>query len=404
MHPPGRPNRESLRLIAKVWARRGTGALLSPAGRAILVQGEPKDDHSLSLAVAAMYEEAVTFSPRDLFAGGARLVGPELWLAASRRANLVGVRERMDHALVERPGAHGIGRLPLSDDTRAVLAQENSPRHTLADLVASAKADPIVVASDISVLVVLGLHKLRRAASGGGRPAARAIVQTPVRDASFDSRQGDRAVQRLNREWANIEHADDYTVVGVSQQMPEEVVQRACERMLGRYSRLAEDERLPTEARELAGAIHQRVSDAVVRLRQGRGTRHNRLTSSEPLAAGLSFVNQGDWTRAVKCFNMARHKNPNNADAVAWLAWSVFNDPTLPQVKRRKKARDLLALSETLDFGSSVVTFLAARLDYAEGDLVRAWNRLDGLVTRDADNREAREWLVRVQKEIKHRK
>jgi hypothetical protein len=310
----------------------------------------------------------------------------------------------MDHALVERPGARGIGRLPLADDTRAVLAQENSPRHTLADLVASAKADPIVVASDISVLVVLGLHKLRRAASGGARPATRTVVKPTARDSGFNARQGDRAVQRLKREWANIEHADDYTVVGVSRQMPEEVVQRACERMLGRYSRLAEDDRLPTEARELAGRIHTRVSDAVIRLRQGRGTRHVRVSNSEPLAAGLSFVDQGDWTRAVKCFNMARHKNPNSAAAVAWLAWAVFNDPTLPHVKRRKKAGDLMGLAETLDFGSGVVTFLAARLDYAEGDLVRAWNRLDGLVTRDPDNREAREWLVRVQKEIKHRK
>ena len=58
----------------------------------------------------------------------------------------------MDHALVERPGARGIGRLPLSADTRAVLNQENSPRHTLADLVASAKeGNPAIKRFECSV-------------------------------------------------------------------------------------------------------------------------------------------------------------------------------------------------------------------------------------------------------------
>ena len=218
--------------------------------------------------------------------------------------------------------------------------------------------------------------------------------------------QADRAIQRLKREWAAIEKADDYTVVGVSRQMPAEVVQRACDRMLGRYSKLARDERLPEEAHALAARIHERVSDAVVRLRQGRGTSFQaaRPGSADPFTAGMGFVEQGDWTRAVKCFNMARHQDPHSGRNVAWLGWAVFNDPTLPTLKRRKKARELLDLAETLDVSDPSTGKLLARLDYAEGDLVRAWNRLDALVTRDPDDRDARELLVRVQKDIKQRK
>ena len=316
--PQGRPNRDSLRLIAKVWARRSTGTLTSPAGKAVLVQGEPKDQHALELTVAAMYAEQVSFTPRDLFAGGSRPMGPALWEAAARRANVNGVRDRMDHALVERPGARGIGRLPLSADTRAVLNQENSPRHTLADLVASAKVDPEVVASDVAVLIALGLHKLRRAAGGGAR-SSMPRKQVPARERTVTV-QDDRATQRLRREWANIQNADDYTVVGIGREMPEEVVQRACDRMLGRYSRLAADPRLPDEARELAKQIHRRVSDAVIRLRQGRGTRHtSRASNADPYEAGRGFVNQGDWTRAVKCFNMAAIRTPTTPET--WPGW-----------------------------------------------------------------------------------
>ena len=81
----------------------------------------------------------------------------------------------------------------------------------------------------------------------------------------------------------------------------------------------------------------------------------------------------------------------------------MTNDPTLPPTKRKVKARGLMDLAETLGSNAEVI-LLAAWLDHSEGDLVRAWHRLDALVTRDPDNAEASRWLVRIQKEIKHRK
>ena len=81
----------------------------------------------------------------------------------------------------------------------------------------------------------------------------------------------------------------------------------------------------------------------------------------------------------------------------------MHNDPTLPVAKRKVKARDLMDLAETLGV-TPEVALLAAWLDHAQGDLVRAWQRLEALVNRDPSNAEASRWLVRVQKEIKHRK
>ena len=100
---------------------------------------------------------------------------------------------------------------------------------------------------------------------------------------------------------------------------------------------------------------------------------------------------------------MARHRDPNNGRNVAWLAWAVFNDPSFPAEKRAKKAQDLMILAESLTSGNPTIIKLAAHLDYATGDLVRAWNRLDLLATRNPDDAEVRELLVKVQQDIKQR-
>jgi len=407
MHAEKKPHRDALRLVARIWARESTGVLQSSAGRAVIVGGEPRDEVSLEALIGTVYTTDARFTFHDVIAKKGLPVADHLWEVASRKANSSAIRQRLDHALVERPGARGIGRLPLSEGTRQVLAQENSPRHTLGDLIDGAKADTGNVCHEISILIVLGLCKLRQAASRGTstpapKPAPAHDQKAPARRSS---RRDERVIQRLQLEWSVIEKADDYTVIGISPDMSDEIVQRACERMLRRYTKLSHDERLPPEAKELVVQIHKRIANAVLRLQQGCGLqRTNPSAEVDPFEAGLVFADQDDWTRAVKCFNMARHRDPNNGRNVAWLAWAVFNDPSFPEEKRLKKAQDLMGLAESLTAGSPAIIKLAARLDYALGDLVRAWNRLDLLATRNPDDAEIRELLIKVQQDIKHRK
>ncbi len=406
MHAQNKPQRDAVRLVAKIWARESTGVLQSSAGRAVIVGGEPRDEVSLESLIGTMYTTDAEFTFHDVIAKKGLPVASQIWEIASQRANSKAIRQRLDHALVERPGARGIGRLPLSEDTRQVLAQDNSPRHTLGDLIASAKADTGNVCHEVSVLIVLGLCKLRQAAARGSTAKAPEAAASPSQAAprTRSSSRDERVVQRLQLEWNVIENADDYTVVGISPDMPDEIVQRACDRMLRRYTKLKENEALPPEAQELAIQIHKRISEAVLRLQQGCGRRQDKRSSDlDPFEAGLIFADERDWTRAVKCFNMARHRDPNNGRNVAWLAWAVFNDPSFPAEKRAKKAQDLMILAESLTSGNPTIIKLAAHLDYATGDLVRAWNRLDLLATRNPDDAEVRELLVKVQQDIKQR-
>ncbi len=78
----------------------------------------------------------------------------------------------------------------------------------------------------------------------------------------------------------------------------------------------------------------------------------------------------------------------------------MYNDPSRPVETRRAKGREHMDLADNISTNSDAA-FLLARADIVEGELVRAWNRLELLVNARPDYVEARHLLTQVQKDVR---
>ena len=263
IHPDGAlPRAPALALLTSVWVRRLSGILHGPNGEALVILGRPTDHEGLIRMVEGLYSEGLVFrqGPR-LERPGHASIGPHLYEAGSRLADQAQVVARAHHVLADAPGAHAAARLPIRPGTRALMMRRReSPNVPLSTLLARFPVDRDEIIEDLSVMIALGLFRLRGEARVG-HTTTRHQSQPPPR------RRTDVLARRLRRDLDRMEGADDWTVVGVTPMMSDRVIDRACAKMLGRYGHLVADASIPNEARDLARILHHRVSSAVARIR-----------------------------------------------------------------------------------------------------------------------------------------
>jgi hypothetical protein len=399
LHPQGiKPELEALRMLARLWAQRRTGVLRSPhmRGEARIIEGRAARPQDRTWIVQAAYVGGVEVHACNVLAVPGLDLLPELWACAMALANPSAVLGALDASLVERSAARRLDELPLAVATRRLLSGQRRPDQDLRHLCQVSGIAPEAVAQELSALVALGLFRLRRAA--GRTRRARLHTVTPAQPG--DNRQIQALRKRLEREWGLLADADDWTVVGVSQHMDAEVIRRACERMLGRYAQVASREDLPEDVRELARSIHNRVERAVGEIRAGRAlTSTQRRLHEDPLSEGRRRLAAGDFANAARCFTMARNQG-ESALNVALLGWALYNDPGRPREARTERGMELLGLAESMGGHAHDVQLLRARAESAEGDLVRAWTRLDRILETDPDHTDARVLLTEVRQRL----
>lgn len=135
-------------------------------------------------------------------------------------------------------------------------------------------------------------------------------------------------------------------------------------------------------------------------MREGRAVSGIELAvQADPLGEGRKRLNVGDFANAVKCFALAR-KRAETAQNIALLGWALYNDPTRLRRRRTQKGLELLTLAESMGGFAGEVQLLRARVELLEGDLVRAWNRLDRLHSLDPADEQARELLAQVRRAL----
>ena len=424
----GRPDGESLARVAQVWASEQTGAFRSHtlSGRAIVVQGEPRDGQARVWLDKAIREGPVQFTPVTTFGHTPHLtIAGMLWGLACELASTSSLQRNRHGLLVDGVAARGMMRLPLSEPVRKLLEIRSDPSEDLENLLRRSEVDREAVWFELAALITLGALKLRFPAAAkpyaetpSPAPAGRAPSKppppptplppppppppptessSPGREKIADGELEKQAMiqKRLQREWAVIEEANDHVVLGITPQMNEETRASACNRMEQRYRKLAEDEGLNDLSRELAQNILARVQVAIERVEQGKASSF----VGDPFEQGKVAAAQGDWETALKLFALARSKSDNPVYR-AWFGWALYNDPSRPVETRRAKGREHMDLADNISTNSDAA-FLLARADIVEGELVRAWNRLELLVNARPDYVEARHLLTQVQKDVR---
>lgn len=399
---------DALQAIARAWATRQDAFVRSRHlnGRVVLLQGEPRDADDLKSLVQMLYVGDIEVRPADSFGGRGRAsLGSHLWHAAGLRAPHHPVTtDDLVATLVDGPTIVGVGRLPLGQEIRRLLAFRDDPRASLQRLLSEAATRLDVVAGDLSRLLALGALRLRTSKGGGSRPRPtrrRAPTKAPPvrKPRPLTERNVEQVRARLERELGLITDADDYTVVGVSPGMPAPAVRRACERMTERYAAMMDDERLPGRVRDLAQEIHARVLLAVGRIQDGSAHVGTPGVSGDPMRQGHKFLDEGRPELAARCFAKARH-DTGSPQATAWLGWALFANAAKSDTVARQKGRELVELAtNTSDFLADPA-YLMARIDFQEGNLVRSWNWLEKAMKIEPDHEAGGELLARVRAEL----
>ena len=410
-----RPDSDALSRLAVVWAAGGSGAVRSEfiEGRAVLLRGEPRDDVDLRWLERACRAGPLHFQPASDFGQTQASSMQRLLLGlASELANPAVVRRCRHALLVDGPAARALHHLNIPPEVTRLLSVR-SEGVDLEGLLQRSGVDPAAIWQDLAVLISLGVLKLRivpgaqpypetaQAPPRRGppkkrtRPDRQRPAPTTNRQRKRKPPDSARVLARLEREWRLLEDATDHVVLGISPDMTDEVVRKACRRMSRRYAKLAAQTELEPEARELARRIHERVRVAIERIRTGQ----TMTAAPAPFERGQEAIRQGDWEVALKCFALAR-KQDDDPRNLAWFGWAMYNDPSRPEGRRQDKGREHMKLAESMSVNSPDATFLLARADVHEEHLESARTRLDRLTRQFPDHAGARQLMAQVQKDM----
>ena len=317
------------------------------------------------------------------------VLGAHLLKAAARVAKPDRVRSATGAMLVPGPNATLLTRLPLSDAVREVVSAE-----ARVPLEQTLKRDGDL-AEDIAVLLVLKVVRL-------AKPTERERLPVSERNARVDASRTALLLRRLEREWATVKDADDYTTLGISPDTPANESGPAAERMRARYAEIAEDLTAHPKARSLAQNIYQKVLAASKRVADGIGrgapTAEDLPDEKTAFAEGQKHLDSGDYSRAVKWFALARKYSSNDAANVGYLGWAVYNDPERPKSKRRAKGRELLELSDFINPHEEGAQVFLARVEHTEGDVDRARGRLERLLASEPNYLPAQKLLAQIRR------
>jgi len=391
LHPQDlTPQKANFNLVLDLWATKRTGLLLGSNGeRAALVDGEPKSREHLGRVMAFIYaEEPVKFKNADSPLKRPKpILGTHLLKAAERVSKPERVRKATGAMLVPGPHAGILKQLPVPEQLREVLDGES--RVSVMDVLKH-DAD---LAEDVATLLVMKVLRLAKPSQSERLPASE-------RRDRVNATRTALLLRRLEREWEIVKEADDYTVLGVSPDTPESEIAPAAERMQQRYAKVAEDEAAHPKARKLAQRIYQKVAAAATRMAEGSATGGSSPLPDEKtaFAEGTKNLEQGDFSRAVKWFALARKYSSNDAGNVGHLGWAVYNDPGRPKSKRHSTGRELLELSDFINPHAEGPQYFLAQVELSEGDPERARARLERLLALEPDYKPAQKLLATIRR------
>ena len=274
--------------------------------------------------------------------------------------------------LVPTPAAKRLAAFPVSPRTRRFLEGDLE----LGGLIRLNNADRDAVKRELAVLVAVGVYKAPKA------PAA--------------ARKDPQGLARLQRETNRLKGADCWTVLGTRDKTK---LDRAADRLERRYTPLLKDS--DAYVRELARGLLDQVRQAAGEARTGRVSAHASLDHHNALDVGRAELELGNYSNAVKAFAVLKQAQPFNGQALAWLGYALMHDPTFPEKRRLSRGRRFLEQAASMGGHRGDADVLLARLDIAEGDLVRAWTRLDKTTKLHPSNELARELLSQVRREVR---
>ena len=191
-------------------------------------------------------------------------------------------------------------------------------------------------------------------------------------------------------------------VLGLPQRLSAEETEEHMERVIRRYAALAAAHDTGQPARGLAKRLSHTMEEAAGRIRSGRArTAVSVVDPKTALADGKLQLQRGEFTLAARYFAVARNHDAHNAANLAWLGWAMFNDPSRELPVRRQKGRRLMEEAEGLGGAGGDAIFLQARADVVEGELVRAWTRLEELVRAWPEHEAGAALLEQVKRDVR---
>lgn len=416
-HPAQRRGRErrahsrTVRVLGDAWGRAATGVIETRNfGSIVLINGEPRDLHSLETLTLALEDAQVDFREGEVFGRPPTpRLGEVLWTAAQdvARPKKLGPRSQ----LTARVPMERLFGFPLCNATRDLLQHSEGDKLPLGGLIRMDRSQRQDVLQELAALVAMGLFDVERLdkpiEAKSKKPRNHHHVEAiyssngpaPMREKESDP----VLVRRLRRELELVREADDFTLLGLSARSSQEDVQTQGNRLVRRFQKLVNSRSTGEPARTLANRMLTKVVDATERVQSGKARRGTtaEISPANALSEGRAQLQRGDFTTAAKCFAVARNHEPFNATNVAWLGWAIFNDPSRDGPARRERGRKLLDEAEGLGGGQGDAAFLQARADIIEGDLVRAWTRLEEVVKANPQHAAAGTLLVQVQKDVK---
>jgi hypothetical protein len=405
-----RAHPRTVRVLGAAWGRAATGMVETRTfGSIVLINGEPRDLHSLETLTLALEDAQVDFREGEVFGRPPTpRLGEVLWNAAQSvaRPKKLGPRSQ----LTARVPMERLFGFPLCNATRDLLRYSEGNRLPLGGLIRMDRSQRQDVLQELAALVAMGLFDTERLDKPvEARPKKPRnhhhveAVYASTGPAPMREKESDPAlVRRLRRELELVKGDDDFTLLGLSARSSQEDIQAQGNRMVRRFQKLANSSDTGEPARTLAKRMLSKVVDATERAQSGKGRRAKatELSPANALDEGRTQLEQGDFATAAKCFAVARNHEPYNSTNVAWLGWAIFNDPSREGVARRERGRKLLDEAEGLG-GKGDAGFLQARADIIEGDLVRAWSRLEEVVKAHPQHAAACALLSQVKKDVK---
>lgn len=374
------------------------------------MHGEPRDLHSLELLDLALEEPGVTFQRGEVFGRTPtpRLAAP-LWEAAKAvaRPKKLGPRTM----LMARTGLDRVQAFELSQATLSLLACQKHGEAPLGGLIRMDRTDREEVLQELGCLVALGLFETRRleqpqrAQAEALRPShsiEEVYGRRSVPVATADRVSDPALVRRLRSEIERLRGVDDNTLLGLPPRLSADETEAHLRRVIRRYASLAKAHDTGEPARGLAEKLLGEMTGAAERLRSGKGRRaSSKVNPKTALQDGKAQLQRGEFTLAAQFFAVARNHEPYNAANLAWLGWAVFNDPSRDLDTRRQRGRRLMEEAERLGRAGGDALFLQARADVLEGELVRAWTRLEELCRANPDHDAGAALLAQVKRDVR---
>ncbi len=381
-NPPARePESASLDIgnvteIVRLWARHATGILTVDrppfTAHVQLAGGGPVDGEGMRALTIALSGGDLEFRASDVQGAGDAAGLAELLWTRARAEVLSSDTDANRGALVSRNRlTDSAPELPLPEALARVIPYIGQPA-TLALLAGDADVQISDVVADLVALANLGLVTLqaqRPAPRVSGRinlPPPPPEAATPVADAG--------ALKRLQREVQLLTDSDPWVVLGIPHDASLDLVQRAGDRMIARYSVFCENAN--PEIRRHAAVLLDRVQSALAELTSPVLSHVIVSPSEEPFRAGLRAMADGDWTLADRWFSAARDVEMDSPRNLAHLGWVRYHNPDLPLDERVPEGLDLMRLAEQFDPTYAEGQYFLATALHRRGDDDGAMRRL----------------------------